>query len=298
MRDFLQLTADELRALPKDRTVFFYALGAAEDHGPHLPIGFPLAVAEEEIARIGRALSEDRGGWECVRMPPAPLGIDTHTSDVAFAVRAHVLRDWLLDTGASLVRLGFRNFIAVSGQLGPRQLTAIEEVGPMLRRRFPFKRGKSAPRFLSLSSFWVNPKSRARSLLFPNPLEHGGSEDVSLALALSSPPLLADLSSLPAKKLERPLPLRFLDWLTHRVKGYWGSPAEGTREKGEWILGERSREGALAALRLLQGGSDRSRSGYAAYPHYRSFFKAWLWAVSVGIVLFFWLYLTLQYLPG
>src|SRR6201986_4099565 len=95
--EFVSLTRAKLDALPKASTVFFFPVSPLEDHGPHLPLGLDLFEAAELCKLAAERLERDMPGWNAGIMPAAPLGIDSNTQALALTVRAHVLRDWLVD---------------------------------------------------------------------------------------------------------------------------------------------------------------------------------------------------------
>src|SRR3954469_22471072 len=101
------LTRTKLDELPKASTVFFFAVGPLEDHGPHLPLGLDLSEASWLCKAAAERLESEKAGWGGVLMPPFAAGIDSNTRELALTVRSHVLRDWLVDTCRGLKKAGF-----------------------------------------------------------------------------------------------------------------------------------------------------------------------------------------------
>jgi len=240
MLEFENAKPPEILALSREKTVFLLPVAPLQDYGAHLPMGLGIAQARELAKGIGERLERELAGWSVVLFPSAPLGVDAAASYLAINVRGHVLRDWLIDACSGLHRLGFRRFIAVSGELGPQQLTAIEEAGRMLRRRihpnwiFKLARWNTpSPLLISASSAIPGPPDIRRSLIFPNFLEHGGALDTSIALALDPARVSRDYLTLPARSLDLG---SFERWWLHRRKkiiGYWGQPAAATELDGK-----------------------------------------------------------------
>lgn len=304
--EFARLTPAQVLALPKARTVFFFAVGPLEDHGPHLPLGLDLLEASELCRRAAERLEREMPGWVAVILPPAPLALDSNTGGLALTVRAHVLRDWLVDACQSLIRTGFFHFVCFSGHLGPRQLTAIEEAGGMIYRSTRWIRlwrrltgsGRGPlPALVSASSALVSVADVRRSPVFLDPSEHGGRRDTSVALALG---VAADADAPHAALPERPR-LHASKWarlamhLRHRGEGYWGRPAEATPGWGEGVL-KGSIDEVFPKLRAMLEGADPNllfRSWYSLIPTNRTFFKAWLLALSVTFILLAWVLLNL-----
>lgn len=295
------LSARRLTELPRENTVFFFPVGPYEDHGPHLPLSLDVLEAERLCHLCGERLERELAGWTAVVMPRAPIGINSSTSGISFTTRAHVLRDWLVDFSEPLVRAGFRHFVCFSGELGPRQLTAIEEAGKMLRRRHGGTWiGKSLlrkrpPTFSSASSALVSSEQVFSSPLWSDPREHAGGRDTSVALAIAPELVDGDYAALPEQRAPATYAERALARSRKQLSGYWGDPSKARKDNGERLLDETVRE-VFPKLRAVWEGSNPEkvfRSWYSIFPPNRSFFKAWLLALLLGLLLSVWFYLSL-----
>lgn len=295
--EFTRISADRLRELPPEKTVFFFPVGPLEDHGPHLPMGLDILEAEHLCCMAAEKLEHDLPGWVGVIMPMAPLGVNSNTTDIAITVRAHVLRDWLVDACRSLMRSDFKHFVCFSGNIGPRQLTAIEEAGKSIRSQGPFtmlasllgpNRGASRPSLVSVQSASISPAEVSRSPLWPDPIEHGAKRDTSVALALGvlTKKSASDLYEL-RPTWERPASLfaRTLARLNRTALGFWGKSAV-TDASAAW--GQSTLQGSVdevfPKLRAVWEGGNPNflfRSYYSILPPNKSFFKAWLLAMVV-----------------
>lgn len=306
--EFSRITAAQLRSLSPAATVFFFPTGPLEDHGPHLPLGLDLLAAERLCRLAAERIESEMPGWVGVLMPSAPLGVNSHTTRIALTVRGHVLRDWLIDSCRSLIRAGFRQFVCFSGQLGPRQLTAIEEAGKTLNWEGPWSAlrrllapGGSPqslkPLFVSASSALVSARDTVRSPFWPDPLEHGAEQDTSLALHLD---LVAPGISLPTEIPGRESSMIIRSWKRFRrvQEGCWGlvSPSHADAARGEKLLKD-SLEELFPKLRaVLEGGRQGSlfRSWYSILPPNQSYFKAWLLVMMILSLVIAWAYLSAQ----
>jgi creatinine amidohydrolase/Fe(II)-dependent formamide hydrolase-like protein len=303
-----RISAARLQALPKDQTVFFFPLAPLEDFGPHLPMGLHLARASRAAWLAAERLEAEKPGWTGVILPQAPLGIDAVTSACAVTVRGHVLRDWVVDAAESLARLGFRHFVCFSGQPGPRSLTAIEEAARMLRRRvgrgvlgWIFHRGR-LPVLVSAESGLTTIASVRESPLWPDPAEHGGALDTSLALWLAPDLVDPSYQALPAREREPGYWERARRRWKRTLAGYWGKPAAADAALGEQKLREHVAD-VFPKLRAVWEGANAEglfRSWYSVIPPNRSFFKAWLMVTALGLLMAWWAYLSFQTLisPG
>ena len=288
---FNQLSASQIETLSRDKTVFFIPVGPMEDHGPHLPMGLDLEEAERLCEISAQKMECDLIDWVGVVFPKIPLGIDSDTSQLALTVRPYVLRDYLVDTCRSLYRRGFVHFVCFSGHLGPKQLTAIEEAGVILRRESRIKRWTSnalgrahkAPTLVSATSALVRAKQVKFSPFFSDPEEHGGKRDTSVALAVANDLVDPSYRTLPLL-VRGPSPWsRLQAHFQRRVGGYWGDPSEAQAAEGEGTLND-ALEVIYPKLRAVwQGANPNSifRSWYSVFPLNRSFFKAWFLALCV-----------------
>lgn len=306
--DFIRLTSSQLLSLPPAKTAFFFPVGPLEDHGPHLPLGLDLLEATELCRLAGERLESEMPGWNAVLMPAAPLAIDTNTKKLALSVRAHVLRDWLVDACQGLTRAGFFHYICFSGHLGPKQLTAIEEAGGLIRKRTRWIRlarkltGTRAsttplPTLISACSAQVSASTVRESPLFLDPREHGGRRDTSVALALNPSLVGADYPSLQNLDWASPSHLRRA-WLriTRKISGYWGKPSEGSAAWGKGVL-KGTIDEIFPKLRAVLEGTEPNllfRSWYSVIPVNRTFFKSWLLAMSFTALLLLWLFINLS----
>jgi creatinine amidohydrolase len=305
--DFARLSAAQLRSLPPAKTAFFFAVGALEDHGPHLPMGLDLAEAYEMCRRAAERLEREMPGWVAVMMPPAPLGLEANTGQIALTVRPHVLRDWLVDACRGLERAGFFHFVCFAGHLGPKQLTAIEEAGQMIRKstrwiRLFRKATRSAPHrgplpaLISASSAQVTASTVWRSPIFLDAAEHGGRRDTSVALAIDPSSVDATYQNLSPQEPSSPSHWKRL--LNHWKKadaGFWGKPSEANAGWGQGVL-QGSIDEIFPKLKAALEGADPNllfRSWYSVIPTNRTFFKAWLLAMGFAAILMAWIFLNL-----
>ncbi len=282
------LSAEKLGLLSPAQTVFFFPVGGIEDHGPHLPLGLDLLEAEKLSELAAEKLEREMPGWMGVIMPRAPLALQTNTTQVALTVRAHVLRDWLVDACEGLARLGFCHFVCFSGSQTPKQLTAIEEAGKILRRKgrsLPGRK-KSVPTLVSANSALVDASVVRASPLWPDPVEHGGERDTSVALWLNRELVQESFAGLPPKERAGGFLERAMSRVRRTRGGYWGSPSTASAEKGNAVMVS-AVELVFPKLRAVWGGASANqkfRSWYSILPPNKSFFKVWfMFLIAVGL---------------
>lgn len=277
----------ELEALPRDLTLFLFPLGGLEQHGPHLGFGVKLVVAEEMAKRIAEGLSSRLQGWNFVLMPVLPLSVDTNTSRLALPVRAHVVRDAIVDQCEQLKRLGFRNFVSVSSHLTPRQLTALEDAARMVSSAWWSSR---PAQMVSVSGALVPGSELWNSPLVALPSEHGGAMDSGLMLKLRPDLVSASRNELVPLPKPKASPMRLFSHLRNELDGYWGDPASAQAEVSH--QGFQSDVDGLVA-RLLpwlerSEGKKQFLSPYGRFPMNGSFFKAYLLASLFFVLMTVW----------
>lgn len=103
-------------------------LAAVEQHGPHLPTGVDLMVAEAMVARVIARLPADS---PTVFLPPMAVGkSDEHRAfPGTLTLGWQTAVQWLLDLGDSVHRAGLRKLVMVTshgGNLAPMEIAARE----------------------------------------------------------------------------------------------------------------------------------------------------------------------------
>jgi creatinine amidohydrolase len=130
-----ELSAPALDALDRQSTVAILTVSPLEQHGPHLPVGVDAITARHLAESMARRLVAERPGWSVVLAPTLHLGSFTFDAAGTIRVRQRVVRDALVDYGASLARAGFRWILIANGHAGPGHLVALEEAAAIVSRR-------------------------------------------------------------------------------------------------------------------------------------------------------------------
>ncbi|HWN67087.1 MAG TPA: creatininase family protein, partial [Haliangium sp.] len=60
-----EMTWEELRDVPRERAVAILPVGATEAHGPHLPLGTDVIIAEAMARRGAERLSDEFKSGAC-----------------------------------------------------------------------------------------------------------------------------------------------------------------------------------------------------------------------------------------
>ena len=124
-----------LDALDRERTLAVLTVSPLEEHGPHLPLGVDAFTARHFAGEIADRLVAARPGWSAVLAPTLYLGSFALDGVGTVQVRPRVVRDALVDYGASLARAGFRYVLVANGHAGPTHLAALDEASAIVGRR-------------------------------------------------------------------------------------------------------------------------------------------------------------------
>lgn len=259
-----ELTWPELDALDRARTVIFIPFSPMEEHGPHLPIGTDLLMAQAFAEDIAAKLTERRADITSVLMPPVPLGTGTLPMRGSVNLTMDVVFDVARQIGSAFARDGFRTIVFTNGHLSAWHLIALENAAVWVSRRHRVQCVAPAARLA------VN-------------MMRGGDLAATLGDRLT-PAALTDLQSAAhAGMLETSVMLRRhpalvrpnfveLPRLTHRAMlgwrgrtpgkwlGYLGNPALGDAAWGEAAVASLSQAGADLILRLMDEGRPAARA--------------------------------------
>jgi creatinine amidohydrolase len=135
VRKLEEMSTPAIDALDRARTLVMLAVSPLEQHGPHLPVGVDAFAARYFAESIGERFTAARPGWTVLLAPTLHLGSFTFDAAGTVSVRQRVVRDALVDYGASLARAGFRYLVVSNGHGGPTHLTALEEAAATVSRR-------------------------------------------------------------------------------------------------------------------------------------------------------------------
>ncbi len=126
------LKSGEIDSLPRENTVFTLVVSPLEVHGPHLPMGTDVLVAEEIRRRCSESLLSSGKVQYLVEFPSYPLGSDTIPGSVEVDHRA--VYHLLMGIGRFLSRRGFRYLLVLDNHGGPRHQIATAKAARRLRR--------------------------------------------------------------------------------------------------------------------------------------------------------------------
>ncbi|HEV8308622.1 MAG TPA: creatininase family protein [Methylomirabilota bacterium] len=278
-----ELSSSALDALDRARTVIILTVSPLEEHGPHLPVGVDAFTAEAFARTVAEQLSTRRPGWTVVLAPTLYLGCFTFDAVGTIRVRQRVVRDAVVDFGASLARAGFRYILVSNGHAGPGHLVALEEAAGIVSRRhgvtmasftghlaWEFLRGRYLPK---VETALGRPLSAAERQALAEDA-HGGWWETSLMLVLR-PDLVDDgYRALPPARYSLPARLVPNYPLRSGGQGYVGHPALADPAFARVILDVLTAEGMELVDGMLDGRIRAAghHSPFFAVPLFRTNF--------------------------
>ena len=135
---YVRMALPEIEALDRKKTIFLMALSPIEVHGPHLPLGTDIFIAEELLQRYTAALQEEFPDYTLVTLPSLYLGSDALPVQGSLSVPAPLLKKVLLAYVKGLAAQGFRYLFLADNHGGPRHQLAIESASRWAWRRYRF----------------------------------------------------------------------------------------------------------------------------------------------------------------
>ena len=229
-----EMSTPALDALDRQRTLVLLPVSPLEEHGPHLPVGVDAFAARHFAEALAERVTGVRPGWSAVLAPTLHLGSFTFDTVGTIRIRQRVVRDVVVDYGASLARAGFRWIVVANGHGGPGHLVALEEASAIVSRRhrvtmasvsgylaWQFLRGRYVPAIEEALGRELSAEERAA---FADDA-HGGLWETSLMLWLRPDLVARHYRELPAARYSLPRRLVPNYPLRGGGQGYVGHPA-------------------------------------------------------------------------
>ena len=124
----------ELNRLDFRKSVAVIPAAPLERHGPHLPVGTDLIIAEQLSVRLAGRIERRFNDIQAVLYPSVPLGSHVVSGPGSTSVRQNIFQGVLFDILRSLSRTGFRFAVIVSSHGGIGNIVAVEEAAEQARR--------------------------------------------------------------------------------------------------------------------------------------------------------------------
>jgi creatinine amidohydrolase len=116
-RDWTDIHWPDISAAEAARWIAVLPLAATEQHGPHLPVGTDIMIAQAYLARVRELLSDD---LPATFLPLQPVGISTEHIDYPGTLTLPTevaLKTWMA-LGTSVARAGIKKIVMVTSHGG------------------------------------------------------------------------------------------------------------------------------------------------------------------------------------
>ena len=252
------ITWPELSALDRAQTVVFIPFSPLEEHGPHLPIGTDLYMAQHFATAIAAKLEAARPTVSTLLVPPIPLGAGTISMQGSVNVSVDLIYDVARQIASAYARDGFRYIVFTNGHMGIPHLFALENAARVVSRRFGVH--CIAP---SASILRQLIQRRGMASKLPTQIDeadradffaanHSGMLETSVMLALH--PTMVKSSFVHLPRLTRSIKM-----LIHRRQstswaGYMGDPAKASAALGDIAIDELATAGAAIIGGIMDTG--------------------------------------------
>lgn len=254
----------EFEAAARDGAVALWALGAMEEHGPHLPLDTDVIIPARQLERVRDRLAER--GVRSVTLPAYAWGVNQVTSAFpgSIRVRPEVMTELMVDVFDSLAQAGFREAYCITGHYDAAHSRAILEAVRRTNAKGQIRVRYVAPEPLGRRLGLTPDSPDALLARFPPPPPgrpfadlHAGAGETSAVLHVAPEKVRKDLAPrLPPTDLSD---AQVAAWRQGGAAaraitpdGYLGAPADATSEAGAAkVLGEADAyaDAILAALR-------------------------------------------------
>ncbi len=138
MLKYEELTMGDLAQLDREKTVFLMAVSPLEVHGPHLPVGTDVIIAEGLIERYQHELQKEYTDYQLVELPSLYIGANPVPAAGSIAIKASRLEGLLYDFGKGLADQGFYYLFLADNHGGPGHQLAIEAASRKLYKKKGF----------------------------------------------------------------------------------------------------------------------------------------------------------------
>lgn len=138
-----ELTANQINAFDRNKTLFILPVGMLEQHGPHLPIGSDSFFVTYSVDSVSNRLSKALPEWNIVLMPAVNYGegganeignIQVHPG--TYGIRQSTLRSIVADVGGQLAQNKFRWVFVLHGHGAPTHNIAVSEACDFVSETF------------------------------------------------------------------------------------------------------------------------------------------------------------------
>ncbi|HCL4446511.1 creatininase family protein [Clostridium botulinum] len=253
-----KITWKEILNLDKDKSVILVALSPIEEHGPHLPLGTDYIAAKDLLKATIDSLEKQNNLYNYIIYSSLPIGynesIMNYPGTVSF--KSETIENILIDLGESISRAGFKKMVIVNHHLDLGHIKAIENAKDILNKRCSLKVLEVASSIIYSQSEKENAKIVNSNLDMEREI-HADVRETSFML-FKHPELVKDCyNTLDSIYMDMKEFIKSSErcWRRYGIEeGYIGSPAKGSKEKGEVQFEDMIKNTVELIFKFLQYG--------------------------------------------
>lgn len=264
------MTSNEFAAAAERGAVVLWALGAIEQHGPHLPLATDVYIPQAQLAAAAARLRSK--GVEVVVLPPYYWGVNQVTGSYpgSINIRPETMEAVMVDVFTSLKTTGFREVYCITGHWDAahgRSIARAVAANDLPAFRVRFVVPKPLADRLELSGDTVL-RVDLPSFSYNFPDVHAGDDETSVMLAVRPATVRKSIARrLPPANLS---PDRFKAWrsgggIARRIapSGYVGNPASADADRGRRRAADNAKaiSDVIIAARAAAAGGGLSGAG-------------------------------------
>jgi creatinine amidohydrolase len=131
-----EMTWQEVDACDRDKTVIMLPAGPIEQHGPHIPLGTDIYIAEYVMNECAQYLSTN--GYKVIIAPAVPYvsALFSLPYPGSVSVRKKIVEEYIFDVLSSFAKGGFSSLILVSQHLDPPWVKTAENCCSRVNEEF------------------------------------------------------------------------------------------------------------------------------------------------------------------
>ncbi|WP_061316558.1 creatininase family protein [Clostridium botulinum] len=253
-----KITWKEILNLDKDKSVILVALSPIEEHGPHLPLGTDYIAAKDLLKATIDSLEKQNNLYNYIIYPSLPIGynesIMNYPGTVSF--KSETIENIIIDLGESISRAGFKKMVIVNHHLDLGHIKAIENAKDILNKGCSLKILEVASSIIYSQSEKENAKIVNSDLDMESEI-HADVRETSFML-FKHPELVKDCyNTLDFIYMDMKEFIKSSErcWRRYGIEeGYIGSPAKGSKEKGEVQFEDMIKNTVELIFKFLQYG--------------------------------------------
>ena len=133
---FEDLSVPELDNLDREKTVFVLSASLLEEHGPHLPFGVDLFVAEFMAEKLIDEINKNHPDFTIIKFPPLYVGSGGIRWLGTINSKQRTMRKVVYDYCSHLGKHGFKYVLLSNGHGGLGHVVALEEAARKCSRKY------------------------------------------------------------------------------------------------------------------------------------------------------------------